>query len=173
MLVAKNVKAADQIWIALALLLKEHPERDDFSPEEIKGKLLQEFGLVYAPTTIFTHISKHCVASEPPNPARYRILTRTSRGRYRLFRPEDYYHPERENGKIMPSAKEIPAKHLFLLDWYKSEHCAPAKVFGPDAPLLRVQTGASGLRDVSVSHDRYLADASQETQKDDGNIFTH
>jgi len=166
MIGAKNVKAADQVWIALALLLKEHPERDDFSPEEIKENLLREFGLVYAPTTIFTHISKHCVASEPPNPGRYRILTRTSRGRYRLFRPEDYYHPEREAGKTMPSAKEIPAKYLFLLDWFETEYGPAVKLLGPDSLLLQMEAGSSGQKDVSSTHDRYLIEAYREGHSD-------
>lgn len=161
MISAKNVKAADQVWIALALLLKEHPERKVFSRQEIMEKVLQEFGQVHAPATISAHISGHCVASKPPSPERHRMLTRESRGTYHLFRPgEEIPHPERRDGKIMPSAEEIPSKYLYLLDWYRLAYCAPAIVFGPDALLLRMKPGDSGLRDVSANHDRYLADAS-------------
>ncbi|MDO8750120.1 MAG: hypothetical protein Q7K03_03105 [Dehalococcoidia bacterium] len=166
MMVVKNVKAADQVWIAVALLQKEQPGRGDFSIEEIKGKLLQEFGLVYAPATILTHISKQCVASEIPNPGRYRMLTRTSRGRYRLFRPGDYYHPEREHGKTMPSAREIPAEYLVLLDSFETEYGPEVKLLGPDSLLLRMEAGASGQKDVSSAHDRYLVEAYREGHSD-------
>lgn len=73
----------------------------------------------------------------------------------------------------MPSDEEIPHKYLYLLDWYRSEYCASAIVFGPDALLLRIKTGASGLMDVSANHDRYLAEASREGQKSAGNVFSH
>ena len=166
MVVSSKVKAADQVWIALALLLREHPDRPDYSPEEIKDRLVQEFGLAYAPTTILTHICKHCVASELPNPGRYRMLTRTSRGRYRLFRPGDYDHPQREGGKSVPGAEEIPAKYRSLLDWYEREYGPSVKLLSADSLMLQMEASASGATDVSTSHDRYLADAYQEGHGD-------
>lgn len=168
MMAPKNVKAADQIWIALALLLKEYPERGDFSPEEIEERLLQEFGPVYAPNTISTHISKHCVASLHPRPERHRMLTRTARGKYRLFRPGDYYHPEREDGKTIPKTEEIPSKHLYLLDWYETEYGPSVKLLSPDSLLLQMEAGSSGQKDVSSAHDRYLVEAYREGRSDTG-----
>ena len=67
------------------------------------------------------------VANKLPNPGRYRMLFETRRGRRRLFREGDSFHPAREGGKVVPRAEEIPSRYRDLLEWYRDE-------FSPQAP---------------------------------------
>src|SRR5262249_42419024 len=69
------------------------------------------------------HASKHCVANKSPNPGSYRMLLETSRGRRRLFKPGDPFHPSRAKGKIRPEKDELPAEHRSLIDWYDQVFC--------------------------------------------------
>jgi hypothetical protein len=50
------------------------------------------------------------------------MLVETGSGRRRLFRPGDYYHPEREGAKATPSRDQLPFAYAGLLGWY-SEWC--------------------------------------------------
>ena len=63
----------------------------------------------------------HGVANKAPNPGRDRILVETSKGRRRLFRPGDSYHPRR-GGRAIPCADEIPAQYAELIHWYRREY---------------------------------------------------
>ena len=94
------IRLADEVWIATALLHREHPGALDFSLDEIVDRLRRE-GIEERPG-VYPHVSLHCVANRPPKPARYRMLFETARSRRRLFRPGDPYHPKRERGKIVP-----------------------------------------------------------------------
>jgi len=117
-----DLKVADQAWIATALLHREEPARDDFRLEEILGRAAREFGFPkHERTGVWQHIVGHAVASNPPSPARHRMLTKTQRGRRRLFRTGDPVAPGRD-GKVMPLRDDIPAKYHALLDWYESEY---------------------------------------------------
>ncbi len=116
-----RVKVADEVWIATALLHREHPERPDFTVKEIEERARDEAVNGEARKGIYPHALLHCVANTPPNPGRYRMLFATGRTRRRLFRPGDAYDPKREGSKIMPSRDEIPAKYHYLLEWYESE----------------------------------------------------
>ena len=69
-----NVKVADQVWIALALLTSEDPTRDGFTGSEIRERVRHEFGGV--PPGIVTHIAQHCVATKPVSPSRNRMITK-------------------------------------------------------------------------------------------------
>jgi hypothetical protein len=117
-----GVKVADEVWIACALLHKENPDKEDFSVGEILEKIRQEniFGKVRP--GIYVHLNLHCVANKAPNPAKYRMLYETKHGRRRLFRSRDYYHLERNGGKVKPNKHEIPEKYWYLLDWYETEY---------------------------------------------------
>ncbi|MBI4312635.1 MAG: hypothetical protein HY681_12760 [Chloroflexi bacterium] len=127
-------------------------------------KVLSEFGKSHDTSTVSTHIGTHCVANTKPNPLSqdHRMLFRTGRGRFRLYRPEDPFDPRRADGAVLPQAKDLPAKHRHLLDWYRDEYVHWGKVFTADALLLKVKPGNSGLADVSVNHDKYLAQAVWE-----------
>ena len=114
-----QIKVADEVWVATALLHREHPRQTDFAIEEIMQRAAEEAGKHPLRPGVYVHIVQHCVANRPPNPGRYRMLFETSPGRRRLFRNADAYHPARERAKTVPAREEMPPEHRDLLDWYK------------------------------------------------------
>jgi hypothetical protein len=150
------VSVADEVWIATALLHREYPERPDFEKKEIEDRAARE-GLVEPPRPgISAHISSHAVASKKPQPNDYRMLVETERGRRRLFREGDYYHPERR-GKITPSPDDLPGEYLYLLDWYATWKNRKSKAVSKDDPLLKMQGTAKGLwKEDAVNYVRKL-----------------
>ena len=124
------VKLADEVWIATALLHREHPDACDFSLDEIAARLVREGVTDEKRPGVQPHLSVHCVANRPPNPGRYRILFETAPSRRRLFRPGDPYHSKREGGKTAPERTDIPPTYHPLLDWYEREW-APAPTGDP------------------------------------------
>lgn len=124
----KPISCADLIWVATALLSRDHPERTGFSHDEIRQRVYEiepEHG--FSDSAIRTHISSHCVADKKPDPGKHRKLHRNADGAYRLYRPGDTYHPDRSNGKTLPLAEQIPAKYRDLLDWYGQQRAKAAK----------------------------------------------
>src|SRR6202035_1427828 len=113
-IVEKKLKVADEVWIATALLHREHPEHVDFTIEQIVERARRE-GL-HQPLRpgVYVHVVQHCVANRPPNPGRYRMLYETRPGRRRLFRRGDSYHPAREGAKITPNFEEVPSGYDYL-----------------------------------------------------------
>jgi len=114
-----NILVADEAWLATALLHREHPDAADFSLGEIRDRALQEFH--DNRPGVWQHIVSHCVASNRPSPAQYRMLHGTARGRRRLYRPGDPVHPERK-GKIHPEKRDIPDRYRNLVDWYLGDY---------------------------------------------------
>ena len=110
---------ANEIWIASALL--QHEGRVDFSVSEIVDRILREPLDEYRPS-LQVHASNHCVASKAPNPSQHRFLHETRRGRRRLFRAGDDFHPNRAKGRTHPSADELPEKYRFLVTWYEDQY---------------------------------------------------
>ena len=120
---ATALRVADEVWIATAILHRQHPEREDFSVAEIAGRAEAErAGSSPLRSGFRTHASQHCVANKAPNPGRYRMLVETSRGRRRLFRPGDPCHPDRRTGKDAPNPDDVPLAYRPLIDWYRSEY---------------------------------------------------
>jgi len=156
MVIKEHVKVADQVWIALALLTREHPDREGFTSTEIVDRVRTEFG--HVSPGIPTHIHQHCVAIKPPNPGRYRIITRTDTGLNRLFKLGDPYHPDRADSKYAPARDDLPAEHEDLLDWYLIDHTKQLKVLTLDSLFFKIAPGRSGLHDVSERHDYYLTE---------------
>jgi hypothetical protein len=134
-----HVKVADEVWIVTALLHKAHPERSDFTVQEIMDHA-QKAG-VTAPLRpgFYVHAVQHCVANRPPNPGRYRMLVETSSGRRRLFRHGDSYDPQREGGKIAPSREDVPEQFVGLLDWYREWSALAVRNAANSDPLLRLR----------------------------------
>jgi bifunctional DNA-binding transcriptional regulator/antitoxin component of YhaV-PrlF toxin-antitoxin module len=112
------MKIADSIWLATALLHRENAEASDFSVQEIIDKASSARLVDRYRPGLPVHASKHCVANKPPNPGRYRILVETTRGRRRLFKTGDSFHPDRQAGKIRPDRADLPVEYQALVDWY-------------------------------------------------------
>jgi bifunctional DNA-binding transcriptional regulator/antitoxin component of YhaV-PrlF toxin-antitoxin module len=109
---------ADSVWLATALLHRESSHSPDFSVQEIIRKACEENLVDGFRPGLPVHVSKHCVANKPPNPGLYRILLETTRGRRRLFKTGDAFHPDRKTGKIRPERSNLPFEHQDLIDWY-------------------------------------------------------
>ena len=114
-----NILVADEAWLATALLHREHPEAEDFSLDEIRDRARREFH--DNRPGVWQHIVSHCVASNRPNPAQYRMLHGSARGRRRLYRPGDPVHPERK-GKMYPERRDIPERYRGLVEWYMKDY---------------------------------------------------
>lgn len=131
----RAIRIADGVWIATALLHREHSDRPDFTEAEIQARFLSE-GLPRGknPSSLPTNINSHCVANRPrsrkrSDPAKvqggpYRILYETRSGFRRLYRPGDDFHPDRAQprkaSKTIPKKAEIPEQYWELLDWYEA-----------------------------------------------------
>jgi hypothetical protein len=122
--VPREIRVADEVWLATALLHREHPGRGDFEVSEIV-ELARREGLsrTLRPAVRF-YAFQHCVANRPPNPAGYRMLFATGRGTRRLYRPGDPAHPARR-GKTVPARDALPSNYRGLLDWYRIQFCDP------------------------------------------------
>jgi hypothetical protein len=140
-----KIKVADEVWIATALLHREHLDRRDFSIDEIVERArIEELCMSLRPG-VYVHIVQHCVANRPPNPGRYRMLFETSEGRRRLFRKGDSYHPDREGAKITPAFEDLPEAHVGLLDWYRDWSAVPNTDILQEDPLLTLRGSGKQL----------------------------
>ena len=115
-----EVKVADEVWIATALLQKENPTQADFTVDEIVTRARQEALTASLRPGVYLHAQMHCVANRAPNPGRYRMLVETSKGRRRLFRPDDRYDTRRAGSKTVPAREDLPEKYRPLLNWYEN-----------------------------------------------------
>jgi len=136
---AAEVRVADEVWVATALLQRQHPERNDFSVEEIVERAKREKLTKVLRKGVYVHTVQHCVANRPPNSGRYRMLFETVPGRRRLFRTGDNYHPSREGSKIVPDRQDIPAQYASLLDWYRTWDQDSRKARIKNDPLLALR----------------------------------
>jgi hypothetical protein len=128
-----NIRVADQAWIALASLHREHPDRNDFGLQEIVGRARQEFATSQElQPGVWQHIVSHGVAQNKPSPARLRLFTKTDRSRRRLFRPDDTVNPKR-TGRTHPEPSSLPEKYRPLVDWYLREYVPNGKPGTPTA----------------------------------------
>jgi hypothetical protein len=140
-----DVKVADEVWIAAALLHREQPARPDFTLEEIVERARREALVGPLRPGVYVHVVQHCVANRPPNPGRYRMLFETGPGRRRLFRVGDAYHPAREGAKTIPNPEDMPHGYRGLLDWYR-DWCSEAARSRLDAdPLLALAASGKHL----------------------------
>jgi hypothetical protein len=136
---------ADRIWLAVAMLHREFPDRQDFSKDEVRRRLTDsglDAGLKR--TSIHAHLKEHMVANVPPSSTRYRMLYETRPGFLRLFRPDDPVHPLRQAGKLtkhMPEREKVSGEYHPLLDWYAdwiAKQPSPRVANYEDDPLIRL-----------------------------------
>jgi len=118
-LASTKMKVADEVWVVVALLHREHPKQFDFTIEQVMERAASEANGETLRPGVYVHIVQHCVANRPPNPGRYRMLFETAPGRRRLFRGGDVYDPAREGSKTVPAGEDIPSEYAYLLDWYQ------------------------------------------------------
>lgn len=119
----ENPSTPNAVWIALAQLHKDNPDRVAFRVREIVDavKRLHLQGNV-TEETVRTHISSHCVANKPPRPDTHRKLVKLSQGMYRLYVDGDYFDERRSSGQTVPLPDMIPQGFHHLLDWYYNEY---------------------------------------------------
>jgi hypothetical protein len=150
-----RTKVADEVWIAVTLLHREHPEQLDFALDEIMARASQEAGKEQLRPGVYVHVVQHCVANRAPNPGRYRMLYETVPGRRRLFRKGDPYHQRREGAKVTPDRDDLPERYGDLLGWYRGwEAAANAKRMEND-PLMTLRDLCKGLW-TGVDPDEYV-----------------
>ena len=140
-----ELKVADEVWIATALLHREHPESPDFTVDEIVKRAKRE-GL-HKPFRrgVYVHTIQHCVANRPPNPGRYRMLLETRPGHRRLFRMGDSYDPRREGAKITPEREDLPYGYSGLLNWYRDWSRMAISIAKKEDPLLALRGSGKHL----------------------------
>jgi hypothetical protein len=113
-----DLSAADAVWVATALLHREHPRKKAFPVQEIVERVQSEHLSSRQPMTIYQHANQHCVANRPPNNARLSILVETPDGLRRLYRRGDPIDPLRIGTRHTPDPSSLPESHRHLLDWY-------------------------------------------------------
>jgi hypothetical protein len=140
-----SLKVADEVWVAAALLHREHPDKPDFAVEEIVERAAREAIAGPIRPGVYVHVVQHCVANRAPNPGRYRMLFETGPGRRRLFRIGDTYHPAREGGKITPVPEQMPPGYSELLDWYRDWSSEAQRAAKATDPLLALKGSGAHL----------------------------
>jgi hypothetical protein len=147
--VTSELRLADRIWLAVAMLHQLHPNAVAFSKIEIREMLgKSELGNGTNPVSVNAHLKQHLVANVPPSTGKYtmltEMLTETKFGSLRLYRPGDLIDPQRRSGrgsKYMPKREEVPSKYHHLLDWYE-EWCrqqgAHSAVNWENDPLIQL-----------------------------------
>jgi hypothetical protein len=137
--VAFEILVADEAWLGLALLHREHPETESFSAKEIRARLRAEHASPQERPGIPVHIYLHNVANVRANSAGYRMFWKLSDETYRLFRPGDIAHPSRK-GKTNPLRNELPQRYHYLLDWYERDYCKqPNSAREDEDPVLSIR----------------------------------
>jgi hypothetical protein len=143
--IATELKVADEVWIATALLHRAHPEAQDFAVEEIVQRAKEEGLCRPFRRGVYVHVIQHCVANRPPNPGRYRMLFETAPGRRRLFRNGDAYHPDREGAKITPKLEDLPFGFNGLISWYREWSFVATDKASKEDPLLALRGSGKHL----------------------------
>jgi len=116
-----DIKVADEVFLATALLHREQPDRTDFTVREIVDRARRENIYGELRPGVQVHAFLHCVANRPPNSVRVRMLYETTRGRRRLLRAGDNVHPGR-TGKTWPDPADVPLKYGELIEWAKRQY---------------------------------------------------
>jgi hypothetical protein len=115
-----HVKVADELFLIVALLHREHPHESSFTISEVLDRATKEgLGAFRADQrSLRQHAYEHAAANVPPGKqgGRYRMVFREGDNRIRLLRPSDYVHPERHQ-KFRPSLDEIPERYHEVVQW--------------------------------------------------------
>jgi hypothetical protein len=145
LLVGRELKVADQVWIATALLHQEQPSRSDFAVEEIVERVRKEKLSDVLRPGVYIHAQMHCVANRAPNPGRYRMLFETRHGHRRLYCASDPFDPKRDGSKTVPAAADIPERYRPLLEWYRGWCKGSSRASSRFAALLELEGSGKDL----------------------------
>jgi hypothetical protein len=141
---ALTLKVADAVWVATAMLHREHPRAEGFTVAEIVAKVKAEGLTDKEDLSTYIHANQHCVANRPPNQAKLRMLFETKDGLRRLFCPSDSFHGDRD-GRVTPRATDIPESLAPLLRWYQ-DWCAKRRGRAAEGdPLLELVGTGKGM----------------------------
>ncbi len=115
-----ELKVADEVWIAAALLHRAHPEARDFAVEEIVQRAKEE-GLCQAISTGSLRPCHPALCREPPSQILVGIACclKLHRGAGVSFAVVTSYHPDREGAKITPKREDLPFGFNGLIAWYR------------------------------------------------------
>jgi hypothetical protein len=119
--IRNEIKVADEVFLAIALLHREHPEKEDFTISEIVERAERENIAGELRPGVRVHVSLQCVANRPPNPGRYGMLYATANNRRRLLRDGDDVHPQR-TGKVFSNPEDLPPQYRELVKWAKERY---------------------------------------------------
>ena len=124
-----GLKVADELFLIVALLHRELPNRDAFTIGEVLKRAATEgLGAGRADQrSLKLHAYQHAAANEPPGKGgKYRLVYRESDNRIRLLTASDYVHPDRHQ-KFYPEPDEVPEKYHELLEWAKQRRAEQGK----------------------------------------------
>ena len=145
----QRMRVADEVWVATALLHREHPDRTDFECVEIRDKAEQQRQVVSADyrgiSAVYQHAIQHCVANRPRDTGRYRFLFATGKTTRRLFRSGDSWDQSRDRGPTLPHRHNLPEEYRHLLDWYSAEYNSAVSRSGSGDPILRLRGLGSSI----------------------------
>lgn len=141
----RDVKVADEVWIATALLHREQPEKAEFAVEEIVERARMERITDSLRPGVYIHAQMHCVANRPPNPGRYRMLFETRPGHRRIYCSSDPFDPRRDGAKVVPVAGEIPEKYRHLIQWHREWCKGQSRVSSRFDSLLALEGSGKDL----------------------------
>lgn len=116
-----GIKVASEVFIATALLHREHPEADGFTVTEIVNRVKRENLFGDLRPGVRVHADLHCIANRPPNSVRHKMLFEMPDRRRRLLVKGDYCHPQR-TGNIFPEPGDIPGEYQELIEWAKERY---------------------------------------------------
>jgi len=118
-----GVKVADELFLIVALLHREMPERRSFAISEIVSRAAQEGlgGDRKDQRSLKQHAYEHAAANVPPGQGKYKMVFRETDNTIRLLRSSDHVHSER-NGKQWPVLHEIPERYHELVEWAKRRY---------------------------------------------------
>lgn len=134
---AVNVTCASEVFIATALLHREHPRRADFAIQEIVARAAKENVYGRLRSGVQVHASHHCVANRAPNPLAHCMLYATGKHTRRLVCASDDVHPDR-NDKHWPDPSEIPERYAELIEWARKRYQSGATRSAAAHPLLKL-----------------------------------
>jgi hypothetical protein len=162
-----HLLVADEVWIALAMLHRNHPQRASFSAKEILDQVKAEHAHGEIRAGVQAHIYLHNVANLDPNSARYRMSYKLEDDTYRLYRPGDPAHPLRK-GKTAPRRAELPEQYHPLLDWYESEYCGETQQRGNQTSWIDEMWGLGKHIWAGVDADEYVASLREDWEPQQG-----